>query len=251
MSCWQPSDTSRALPVLTISGPTYLCPPRSLGLSRQVPGAVSKHHLQTDFIFWTNIQSILISPHFSETLPRLPPGPRRPGAAAPWLIATLSPAHWCLCRQFVIFFSNQLNDKSCFAPALRHTVSFLSTAQHTPVGPRLEEGQCNIIRSITVPSHLIVFMFPSIFVHSLPLGSSGLRPIRTNTSSALLTPHTAWCHDMSHYHHHHYHHHHVTWGPTAMLLILPSPGDQEDPWPTLPWPVPSLYRTCTQGCLMS
>lgn len=36
---------------------------------------------------------------------------------------------------------------------------------------------------------------------------------------------------------------HVTWGPTAMLLILPRPGDQEEPWPWLPWPVPSLYTT--------
>ena len=41
----------------------------------------------------------------------------------------------------------------------------------------------------------MVFMFPSIFVqHSLPLGSSGHRPILTNTSSALFTAQTAWIH---------------------------------------------------------
>ena len=54
----------------------------------------------------------------------------------------------------------------------------------------------------------------------------------------------------THHHYHYHHHYHVTWGPTAMLLILPRPGDHEEPWPTLPWPVPSLYRTCTQGCLI-
>merc|ERR1719348_1841288 len=60
------------------------------------------------------------------------------------------------------------------APSLLHTVSFLSTAQHTPVGPTLT-----------------VFILPSILVHSLPFVSSLDSPDLTNTSSAGLIAQTA------------------------------------------------------------
>ena len=74
--------------------------------------------------------------------------------------------------------------------ALLQTVWFLSTAQQTPEGPTLTTA-----------------MAPSILLHSLPRGSSGLRPVLTKTSSALLTAQTLS-------------------PPTEISLILPSPPSQ-------------------------
>ena len=140
------------------------------------------------------------SPRCWGTAPTLRPAPRRSPSVGLSQTATCSPARLILYTT-VMWLTSCL---SYLAMALLHTVLLLSTAQQTPVGPTLT-----------------LLMLPSILVHSLPRGSSAVRPVLTKTSSALLTPQTLPA-------------------PTETLLILPRPASQPDPRSPEPWPVPSL-----------
>ena len=67
--------------------------------------------------------------------------------------------------------------------------------------------------------HLIDFMLPSIFVHSLPLGSSADRPILTKTSSALFTPQTH-CGKLKQLQTRHETRRHLTWSMVSASLLV-------------------------------